>query len=119
MEAHVKALALLYILVGAFSGVTGLILLAVFAGPAMNASFGPLAGTILTGWIVLMLILAIPSIVLGVGLLHRRPWARTTGMVIAILELLNFPVGTVLGGYTLWVLLTPETDPLFTRRYNQ
>jgi len=36
---------------------------------------------------------------------------------IAIVELLNFPLGTVLGVYALWVLLSPETDPLFSPRF--
>ena len=30
------------------------------------------------------------------------------------LNILNLPVGSILGCYGLWVLLTPETDPLFS-----
>jgi len=33
--------------------------------------------------------------------------------VISAVNILDVPVGTILGAYGLWVLLTPETDPLF------
>jgi hypothetical protein len=65
----------------------------------------------------LLLILMVPTIALGVGLLNYRVWARSIGTVIAIIELLNFPLGTVLGVYALWVLMSPETDPLFSPRF--
>jgi hypothetical protein len=117
LEFHVRTLGLLNILLGAFSGVGGLILFMLFSTQAMLGSYGQVAGHIFTAWVLLMLVLAIPSIVLGVGLLHFRPWARSIGTVVAILELLSFPIGTMVGLYALWVLLTRETDPLFSRRY--
>jgi hypothetical protein len=83
----------------------------------MASSYGPLIGYSVTGWMMLLLILMLPTIALGAGLLNYRPWARSIGTVIAIIELLNFPVGTVLGVYALWVLLSPETDPLFSPRF--
>ena len=39
------------------------------------------------------------------GLFERAPWARLLVLVVAILSLLHFPLGTILGIYTLWVLL--------------
>ena len=39
------------------------------------------------------------------------------GTVVAMLELLSVAMGTLLGLYALWVLLTRETDPLFSQRY--
>jgi hypothetical protein len=59
----------------------------------------------------------IPAIALGIGLLNLRPWALSIGTIIAILELLNFPIGTALGIYALWVLMSPEADPLFNPRF--
>jgi hypothetical protein len=40
----------------------------------------------------------------GFSLLNRKPWARILTIVLAILSLVKFPVGTALGIYTLWVL---------------
>ena len=95
----------------------GIIFFFFLAGPASVASYGPYAGYAISGLMLLMLILTIPKIAVGFGLLRFRPWARSIGTVIAILELLNFPIGTALGIYALWVLLATETDPLFSPRF--
>lgn len=105
------------ILVGGFGGLASIIFFGLFAGPTTAAAYGPLIGFTVTGWMALLLILAVPSIALGIGLLNYRPWARSIGMVLSIINLLNFPIGTVLGIYGLWVLLSPETDPLFSPRF--
>ena len=117
MEAHVKFLGLMHILVGGFGGLASIIFFGPFSGPTTAAAYGPLIGYTITGWMALLLILMLPTIALGVGLLNYRPWARSIGTVISIFELLNFPVGTMLGVYALWVLLSPETDPLFSPRF--
>jgi hypothetical protein len=47
--------------------------------------------------------------VVGISLLARKPWGRVLGIVVAILSLVKFPVGTALGIYTLWVLAPAES----------
>ncbi len=49
------------------------------------------------------------AFITGYGLLSRRPWGRILGIVAAILAILKFPLGTVLGIYTLWVLAPGES----------
>jgi hypothetical protein len=49
------------------------------------------------------------SLVVGISLLARKPWGRVLGIVVAILSLVKFPVGTALGIYTLWVLAPAES----------
>jgi hypothetical protein len=119
VESHVKALGLLYILAGGFGGLAGLVFFLLLEGPSTAASYGPISGYMITGWMILMLILTIPGIIVGIGLLNLYRWSRSVATIVAILELLNFPVGTALGIYALWVLLSPETDPLFSPRFNQ
>jgi hypothetical protein len=104
----------LCILVGAFGGLAGIMYFGFFAGPT---AYGPVIGYIVTGWMILLLVLMLPCIALGVGLLKLRPWTRSLGAIIAILELLNFPIGTVFGVYALWVLMSPEADRLFSPRF--
>ena len=58
-------------------------------------------------------ILCIPGIWVGVGLTRFRPWARVLGLVLGVLNLANFPIGTVIGIYALVSLLTPEASILF------
>jgi hypothetical protein len=49
-------------------------------------------------------ILALPGIAAGIGLLMRKSWGRVLAIVVGILNLINFPIGTLIGLYTLWVL---------------
>jgi len=61
----------------------------------------------------ILVLIALPGMLCGWGLLRYRPWARTLGLVLGILNLINFPFGTALGVYTLWVMMQPETETLF------
>jgi hypothetical protein len=51
-----------------------------------------------------MVVLALPGLLAGYGLLRHRPWARLLAIIIAVLGLVNFPFGTVIGVYALFVL---------------
>jgi hypothetical protein len=60
-----------------------------------------------------LIVLSIPSIIGGFGLLRYRPWARILVIIVACLNLINIPFGTALGIYELWVLLHEKTAQLF------
>jgi hypothetical protein len=51
-----------------------------------------------------MALLGLPGLLAGYGLLTRKPWARILAIVVGILSLLNFPIGTAIGLYTQWAL---------------
>jgi hypothetical protein len=55
------------------------------------------------------------GILAGWGLLERQPWARTLAIVLGFFALFHFGVGTVLGIYTLWVLLPAESAVEYQR----
>ena len=55
------------------------------------------------------------GIIAGIGLLKFQQWARILALVLAVLHVLSFPIGTALAIYAFWVLLKPETTPLFER----
>ena len=57
--------------------------------------------------------IALPGLLAGYGLLTRKPWARVLAIVVAILGLLNFPIGTLIGVYALWVLLSAPAETYF------
>lgn len=59
---------------------------------------------------LISLALAAAGFAAGWGLLERRPWARTLAIVVAIIGLLNPILATLLGIYTLWVLLPSESE---------
>jgi zinc-ribbon domain len=64
---------------------------------------------------LISLVLAALGFVAGWGLLERRPWARTLAIVVAVIALFNPILGTVLGIYTLWVLLPSHADAEWRR----
>jgi hypothetical protein len=66
---------------------------------------GPSLGLLLSA-------LALPGLAAGYGLITRKPWARVVAIVVGVLSLLNFPIGTAIGLYALWVLL-PRSAQLY------
>jgi hypothetical protein len=62
---------------------------------------------------IFFLILALPGLLAGIGMLKRKNWGRVLGIVVSFLNLLNFPLGTLLGGYSLWVLFQEAASSYF------
>ena len=63
-----------------------------------------------------LLLLSVPGIIGGIGLFKRRNWARILILIVSAIDLLNFPIGTALGIYSIWVLVQNETVQLFIER---
>lgn len=74
--------------------------------PEMMAWLQPLISIV--GWFVLAK--AAVGFFAGWGLLQREEWARMFALVVGFIALLNVPIGTALGIYTLWVLLPSQSD---------
>jgi hypothetical protein len=66
--------------------------------------------------LVVLLLLSIPGIIAGAGLLSYRPWSRILTIVLSILDLISIPFGTALGIYGLWVLFSADGARLFEQR---
>jgi hypothetical protein len=57
-------------------------------------------------WTALFLtVLALPGLIAGVGLLKRQMWGRVLAIIVAFFGLINFPIGTAISLYALFVLL--------------
>jgi len=122
MQTHVKVLAVLHIVFGALGVLVGLGIFALFGGIAglvqmdhdPDAPFVvPMMGAIGGFVLIVLLVLSVPGIIAGVGLLSYQPWARILTIVLSILGLISIPFGTALGIYGLWVLFTTEGAQLF------
>lgn len=116
MEKHLTLVAALNIGLSAFSLVIGFFLFFLLGGIGA-ASDDPEALVVLSivGFVVfaVLFLLSIPALIGGIGLLKRRNWARILLMIVSAVNLINFPFGTALGVYTLWVLLQEETQRMF------
>ena len=127
MERHVTILGAFHIAFGALGLVAALAILLIFGGAASLIALGaasepdaliaaPIIGIVGTVLMLAALILSIPGIAAGFGLMNYRPWARMLTVVLSLLHLFNFPFGSALGVYGLWVLLSDEGRILFEQR---
>lgn len=123
MDTHLKVLAWLYIVFGILGSLLGLGLMALLgiigvAGAASDPDAWmavPILGFTGVALGVFMLILSVPGIIAGAGLLKYRPWARILTIVLSALNLMNIPIGTILGIYGLWVMLSEDGSRLFVQ----
>jgi hypothetical protein len=123
MDTHVKVLAWLYIVFGVLGTLFGLGMMALLgiigvAGAASDPDAWmavPILGLTGAALGVFMLMLSLPGVIAGAGLLKFRPWARILTIVISALNLMNFPFGTAIGVYGLWVMLSNDGARLFAQ----
>lgn len=123
MTGHVRALATLQIIyasLGLLLGVTVFMLfggIATVVGLAAPASDSVVAVPVLTviGGVVgtVLVVLSLPRLLAGIGLWQYRSWGRILTFIVSVIGLIDFPVGTALGIYGLWVMTQQGTTALF------
>ncbi len=125
MRDHIRILGILNMIMGGLaaligvtafivlSGVAGMVQFSVPAGDLGDLPAAPLLVTIGIGVAIFFMVLALPSLIGGWGLLHFKPWARVLMIVVSVLHLFHVPLGTALGVYGLWALLSNEGQRLF------
>jgi len=98
-------------LLALFGGIAGLIGASDYSGDAHISI--PIIGGIAIFVFFVLLVLSLPGVIAGIGLLQFRSWARILTIVISVLDLIHVPFGTALGIYGLWVLLSQGSERLF------
>ena len=126
MASHVRALAILQIVYSSFGLLLAVIVFVLFGGIAaivgLNASVDdsvvavPILAVIGGVASSVLMVLSLPRLIAGIGLLKYQNWARILTLVISVLGLVDFPIGTALGAYGLWVLTHRDVSPFFTVR---
>lgn len=116
VRTHVKVIAwiniifgVLYLLV-ALLAFTGFFSLGNLVDDDLAESLLNVSGSILG---IVLLALGLPSLIGGIGLLKYHDWARILIIILSILGLFNFPLGTIFSVYSLWVLFRSDTQQLF------
>jgi hypothetical protein len=118
MATHIKVIGWLFMVSGVLSGIFGAVVI-VFGRliPSFQLErfpefreipfdFSRLASVAVVGVGFFTIAIAIGTFMAGYGLLQYKPWARIVAIVVAILGLTSFPLGTALGIYALWALLS-------------
>jgi hypothetical protein len=116
MAQHVRNLGWCFIIHSGFLVMIAVIV-AVIVGGA-GALSGDRRGMMITGAVgvgvaIILIVLSLPGLIAGFGLLKFRPWARILALIIGALHVFSFPFGTALCIYAFWVLLNVQTPALF------
>ena len=122
MDTHVKVLAALDIALGIMGLFGAAVMVIVFgigatavgASGEPDAAFAlPIIGITGIALVTFLVLLSLPGIIIGIGLIRLRPWSRIAAIVFSILSLTLLPVGTLVGVYGLWVLFAKDTEQVF------
>jgi len=123
MATHIRVVAWLHIVCGALGLCAALVALLFFGGLAglvgvtdhsRNAQVAvPILGAIGGLAFAVIAALSLPGLIAGIGLLSYRNWARILTIILSAIHLFNVPIGTAMGIYGLWALLSDEGARLF------
>lgn len=131
-RSHIAIIGWINIVLGAF-GLFGMIVLLIIAAVIGSTSvwtdmqrelqaegLSPeMVGAVMIGVLALFLVIlaamTLMQIMAGIGLLKLRPWGRILAIIIGILALPSFPLGTALGVYTMVILFDEKAKKLFAR----
>lgn len=106
-----KGLGIVYLVCGCIFLLIGFML--------VLSAFWPSPTDAGSGWWELLIALilgvgiGVPLTIVGFGLFRLRPWSRSPAIFISILGLFAFPLGTIVCGWLLVVLLSEQGKRLF------
>ncbi len=118
MEQHITILGVLHVAYGAIGILVAMIVfMAIVGGGMLSGDAEALAITGLVGTLIatILFIPSLPGLIGGLGIFKYRQWARITLLVVGFVNLLIVPFGTILGIYTIWVLMNIEVKDMFDR----
>jgi zinc-ribbon domain len=120
LQRHVHLLGIFWVVYSVFSLLGGAVLMII--ANTLFGRWGPMGNQVpmflhplLSAVAVFVIIKSCAGILAGYGLLQRLSWARMLAIVMGFLDVLHMPLGTALGIYTIWTLLSPGAD----REYQQ
>jgi uncharacterized membrane protein len=120
MDSKINTVGILWMVLGILT-ILGAVFMAVSGGAFMAGMHAPderAGGAIFASimWIIaaFVLVIGIFEFLAGSALRKHRPWARIAIIVLSIINLFGFPIGTIVGIYSLVVLLSADAKPVFT-----
>ncbi|NOY95914.1 MAG: transmembrane 9 family protein [Chlorobi bacterium] len=116
MEKHINIVASLQIgfsIFGILIGIVGFLILHVVGSFSGDNEAEMILSIIANVIIIFFALMSIPGIIAGIGLFKRKEWARILTLIISVLNLFNFPFGTAVGVYSIWVLSNEENANAF------
>lgn len=116
LKLHIPIVGWLFILSSGLLlalGVIGFFFLTSIGIVSRDPQAALILGAVGTWGGLFFVVLALPGFLAGYGLLQRKGWGRILAIVVAFLNLLNFPLGTLIGIYALFVLVQTGANEYF------
>ena len=111
MEKHINIVAALQIGLSIFNLLIALLIFTLFKliiGFVDDADSEMVLSIIANVVAIVFIIVSLPGIFAGLGLFKRQEWARILTLVLSVISIFNFPIGTGVGIYSIWALVQPE-----------
>lgn len=111
MQQHYRILGILYLVLSGITLFIGFTIstilhtVGVFSNDAQAEQVLSIIGTIFP---ILFSIISAPGIIAGIGLLYYKRWALILALILSVFQLLNFPFGTALSIYAIYVFVKDE-----------
>ena len=112
MEKHINVVAALQIGLSIFNLLIALLIFTVLnlvGGFVDEPNANNILSLIADILAIVFIVISIPGIVAGMGLYKRKEWARILTLILSVIEIFSFPIGTAIGIYSIWALIQPET----------
>jgi hypothetical protein len=117
MERQINLIGILWIVLGGLSLLFGFLGFLLLFGISFIPDMGREAPFILrivgSAAVFFFALMGLPKIIAGIGLLKKKEWARILTLIVSFISLLNFPLGTALGIYSIIILVKDESVQYF------
>lgn len=113
MKNHLKVLGIVYLIFGFVCGIAVFFFLRTAAAHGPILSLASIINSLPGFRSVLAFLFAItllPALISGFGLLAEKKWAKTLAQILGFVNLVNIPLGTMVGIYTIWALMKDEGE---------
>ncbi len=117
-EASIKSIGFLYLLGAIFMVPMGVGVLIASVGGLMASRGQDASAAAATGTVgLLYLCIGVFQGYTGLGLRKVKSWARRPGIVLSVIGLLAFPIGTLISAYFLYLLLSEKGKVIMSPLY--
>ncbi|TDO04875.1 hypothetical protein [Sunxiuqinia elliptica] len=119
MEKHINVVAALQIGFSIFGIIFSVLIYAVLnlTGDFVEEPEASFIITMIANVLVIFfLLMSIPGLIGGIGLFKRKEWARILVLILSVLNLFNFPIGTAVGAYSIWALVQTDVVAQFGKQ---
>ncbi|MBL4849248.1 MAG: hypothetical protein JKY65_27290 [Planctomycetes bacterium] len=86
---------------------------------SMMGVLGEVDFSTLSALFMLVLASGVLGFLAGAGLLAMKPWGRALATLLSAIGMVAFPIGTLAGAYSLWVLHGEKGQRIFAADYRQ